>query len=197
MNTINNKLEDSLQLTKQEIVNLQKDFEELKAIFIKESFKQQTEENMSSSGLDLSDTGANSKSKLKKGVSSEFFFGDPMINYIEQAFNESQILSPSSDATPNEMNNFKEWSIQSLKSKYGYLKELKLVQQKYAESLLGETFRYLNKNKHHTVQQFAKVYLQNELGKNDIISARIWEALKRYDSDSEVFTPELKDEKGI
>jgi hypothetical protein len=179
-------------MTKQEIMTLQKDFEELKAILIKESFKQ-LDENSSSSQLDLSDN-MSAKNKLRKGVSSEFFFGDPLINYIEQTFNETSILSPDSKASSKEITNFREWSLQSLKAKHTYLTSLKTTQQKYAESLLTDTFKYLPREKHYQVQQYAKVYLQNELGKNDLISGRLWEAFKKFD-ESPMSSPIMKDDK--
>lgn len=75
-------------MTKQEIFNLQKDFEELKAHLIKETVKQQTEENNSNNSeyLDTSEEGSILKSSAKKqangylNASQEFFFGDLVIN---------------------------------------------------------------------------------------------------------------------
>jgi len=53
------------------------------------------------------------------------------------------------------MNILKEWSIQSLKAKYVYLKELKRIQSNYVEELLTGSVRYVDMNQIANIKLFA------------------------------------------
>jgi len=189
-------LEDNLQMTKQEIVNLQKDFEELKATLIKESFKQQSEDSNNNSFLDMSqENGSGQKARGRRGLSGEFFFGDHFILYVEQLLNEGQLLSPTpSDASSEKMTLLRDWGLQSLRAKHRYLTELRKLQQNYIEGLITEALRFVDKKLAEQAIKFGKNYIQNELGKNELVANRIGEALKKYDN-SEASSPETQ--KGV
>lgn len=107
------------------------------------------------------------------------------------------VFSPNLDPSSKDMNILKDWSIQSLKAKYIYLRELKKIQQNYIEQLLTGSLKYIDTDQIGNVKGFANSYLANESARNDSVSNKIIEALRRYDNETEETSPDLNEKISI
>jgi len=186
---LNIKLEQNLHSTKQEIRILQKEMEELRAIFIRESSRQQGEDNLSSGslldiieGVPMTKSRSNKKSSIfingsPFNQSSEMFFGDQILSGIEQIINDSTAVTTnlSLDESPN----VKEWSAHCLKAKHNYLNDLRLLQQNYSTAIEDISQKFIPKSQNAEIETTIKNHVNFEFQKLEAVQSRITDAIKR------------------
>ena len=169
--------------------------EELRAIFIRESSRQQGEDNLSSTSLlDIIEVGvpitrARSSKKsstftngaLPLSQSSEIFFGDQILSGIEQIINDSTAAATniSIENGSIENANVKEWSAHCLKAKHNYLNDLRLLQQNYSMAIEDISQRFIPKSQSGDIEATIKGHVNNEFQKLEAVQSRITDAIKR------------------
>jgi len=198
VNSLNVQLEDNLQMTKQEVRNLQKEMEELRTMFTKETARQQFDDNLSNSSLlDImnDDPPMNRHKSRGKSVlnplnglyqSTEIFFGDPILGMIEQFIADSSdsATSVSIDNPSIDNYNMKDWSAACLKSKHNYLRELKNLQRNFVSSLEEASQKYISKDQTVELGSQIKAYVGSEFQKIDTIQSKISEHIKKINPTS-------------
>ncbi len=167
--------------------------EELRAIFIRESSRQQGEDNLSSTSLlDIIEVGVPvTRARSKKSStftnvphlsqSSEIFFGDQILSGIEQIINDSTAAQTniSIENGSVESANVKEWSAHCLKAKHNYLNDLRLLQQNYSMAIEDISSRFIPKNQNGDIEATIKGHVNNEFQKLEAVQSRITDAIKR------------------
>ena len=113
--------------------------------------------------------------------SNELFFGDQILSLVEQMITEQSGVMTNASIEQGTIGdvNAKEWTTHCLKAKQSYLKDLKKLQNNYANTLEDITQKFVGKSQTMDVDSQIKSYVGSEFQKIDAVLARISEAIKK------------------